>query len=189
MSIVRVKQDGFTLVELVIAMAVFSFMLLIITAGFMNIVRMHNMAIASNYAQDNARTAMDELVRAVRDSTTMAVTNDAGGTGLDELCVSDATGSKKVYYVQSKVLYRATGCPSPGTNKQAITNSYVAVKFISAAPTNDASLPKPAYEITLTVGSDNSTTGGAGTATTCTGNAQSRQFCSVVTLTSGAVPR
>ncbi len=90
------RQDGFTLIELLVAMTVFSFMLLIIVVGFINIVRLHNQALAANLAQDNARTAMDTMVQAVRDSTGI-VRPTAGSSTV--LCLNSSAGPMQAYYV------------------------------------------------------------------------------------------
>jgi prepilin-type N-terminal cleavage/methylation domain-containing protein len=186
----RMGQSGFTMVELVVAMAVFSFMLMIITVGFMNVVRVHNAAVASNVAQDNARTAIDELVKAVRDSSGVAsLVHNSPTSGVDRLCLAKASGPQQVYYVASGVLYQADDCASP-TNQRALTNNYVTVQYFNAEQRNTgANLLKPQIDVSVTVGSNNGTTSGSGSTTSCTNNNAARQFCSVVTLTSGAVPR
>jgi prepilin-type N-terminal cleavage/methylation domain-containing protein len=192
MSAQVTKQAGFTMIELLVAMTVFSFMLMIITMGFMNVVRMHNAAVASNVVQDNARTAIDELVKAVRDSSGVAsIVNNSPSAGLDVLCLAKSSGPQQVYYVNAGVLYQADNCPAASrTNVRALTNSYVRVQFFHAVQRNSgANLLKPQVDVSVTVGSNNSTTTGSGTTTSCTNNNAARQFCSVVTLTSGAVPR
>jgi prepilin-type N-terminal cleavage/methylation domain-containing protein len=194
MRIVR-GQGGFTMIELLVAMTVFSFMLMIITIGFLNVVRLHNQAIASNVAQDNARTAIDELVRAVRDSTgaVTPIVTDANGNSL--LCLNDASGTQKLYYVVvtaspvSRTLYRADNCATK-LNPVAITNSSVVVSnFVAAVKTAGIDIVKPEIDMSVTVGSSNGTTTGSGASISCGPSNADREFCATVTLTSGAVPR
>ncbi len=186
----RRAEAGFTLIELLMAMTVFSFMLLIVVVGFMNVVRIHNQAIASNYTQDNARTAMNELVRAVRDST--AVLTPAAGAGSDRLCLTKAGGTLQGYYIDgtTNALMRATDCNVPGANPVAVTNPVVQVTDLSANnETVGAKILKPQINISITIASNNGTTTGGGATVKCTPTNQDRQFCSTITLTSGAVPR
>src|SRR5205823_262577 len=107
----RIQDRGFTMIELLMAMALFSFFLLIVVAGFLNVVRAHNQAIATNAAQDNARVAMDTLVQAVRDSA--GVNDPAPNTTSNMLCLADAGGVDKQYWVQTvagvKTLMRGDG--------------------------------------------------------------------------------
>jgi prepilin-type N-terminal cleavage/methylation domain-containing protein len=184
----RMDSAGFTMIELLVAMTVFSFMLMIIVVGFMNVVRLHNSALASNMAQDNARTAIDELVRAVRDSATViapTTVNTASGT----LCLASAKGVQQVYYLNAGVLTRADDCTTK-TNPVAITSSSVSVtNFAATLRTGGPAIVKPEVELTVTVGSANGTTTGSGANIKCGPTNAEREFCSVVTLTSGAVPR
>ena len=141
-SKVKDTEAGFTLIELLMAMAIFSFMLMIVVIGFINVVHIHNQAVAANIAEDNARTAMDELVRAVR--TSNGVLPSAANT----LCLTNtSSGGETIYYVAHPfpltplvgVLTRANSprvlgtpnCVVPGTSPQAITSSIVSVTAFS----------------------------------------------------------
>lgn len=179
-------ERGFTLVELLVAMSVFSFLLVIVVVGFVNVVRMHNQAVASNMAQDNARTAMNELVRAVRDSAgVVSVTGGPTGT----LCLESLTGQQRIYYVQTNVLMRADNCTTR-TNPQSITSSAVRVSnFDPVIGSSGPTVVKPVVQLAVTVGSNNGTTTGVGASLACGNSNADRTFCGVVTLTSAAVPR
>jgi len=184
----RKDERGFTLVELLVAMSVFSFMLVIVVVGFINVVHLHNEAIASNMAQDNARTAMDELVRAVRDSAG-TITPTAGPNGT--LCLgAPQGGQERYYYLVAGVLTRADNCTTH-SNPASITSSSVQVtNFDPIVQSTGPKVKKPVVQLTVTVGTaGNGTTVGAGASLACGNSNASRTFCSVVTLTSGAVPR
>ncbi len=185
----RRGEAGFTMIELLIAMTVFSFMLVIIVVGFMNVIRLRNQALASNMAQDNARTALAEMVRAVRDSS--GVVTPVAGTPASQLCLASASGPQRFYYVgpADKRLYRADDCTTP-TNIQAVTSSSVMVaNFVATMRTMGATILKPEVNLTITMASNNGTTTGSGAATSCGPNNADRMFCATVTLSSGAVPR
>ena len=195
------SRAGFTLVELVVAMAVFSMMLLIIVSGILNIVRMHNQAIASNLAQDNGRAIMDELVTSIRNSAgvdwTKSTLSDVNGD--TRLCVMAATGPGSEYYVNKfttagvnyYVLYRHDGGCTAGGGV-AISNTVVRVLNFSASPGTTVGT-KQEVRLSVTVGSTNDSLVGGnlanGAGTQCRANNVDREFCSTVTLTSGAVPR
>jgi prepilin-type N-terminal cleavage/methylation domain-containing protein len=188
-------QAGFTMIELLVAMAVFSFMLLIIAVGFINVVRLHNEAVASNQVQDSANAAMQELVQAVRDSNGM----DVAKSGVNPfnanfgtfLCLKNLSGVEQAYYVSAaNVLTRADGCTALN-NQQPLSSSSVNVTYLGATPeTSGPSITKPEMALELTVASANGTaTGTAGKDVGCNDNTYDREFCSTVDLTSGAVPR
>lgn len=177
-------QQGFTLIELLLAMAVFSFMLLIVIAGFMNIVHMHNSAVASNQAQDNARAALDELVLSVRDSGGISV---VGGV----LCLDSTTGTPKHYYVENGALKRADGCNTGAkVNPHQITSDAVKVYVFTPVIESGAGVTKAQVKLSLTVGSANGTVVVPPSGPpTCGNSTADRTFCSVITLTSEAVQR
>lgn len=201
------NQQGFTLVELLVAMAVFSFVLVIIVVGFMNIVTIHNAALASNQAQDSVRSAMDEMVQAVRDSTgVQSIQNDAppGVTGalgpnFDVVCLNNATGGPKEYFVAGspRQLWERDGIcdttPPPTAADTPLTSTDEEVQGFQVKQVPDPSvtgLPptwKPQVEITISLGSANGTISGG--STSCNANAADRAYCSTATLTSGATPR
>lgn len=175
-------NSGFTLIELLMAMAVFSLMLLIVVSGILNIMRVRNQTLAANATQDSARAAMNELVRAVRDSTSVEATSGVAGT----LCLTKAGGSTAYYHVDpaTKALLRESVCgATAGT--VALTGSNVAVAQFNPVVEVDGPIKK-ALKITLTLESANGTANGSGA---CINDYSSRQFCSAVTITSGAVSR
>jgi prepilin-type N-terminal cleavage/methylation domain-containing protein len=202
-------QRGFTLIELLVAMAVFSFLLLIIVVGFMNIVSVHNAAVASNQAQDSARAAMDELVQAVRNSegavtpiptgVAPGITGALGGN-FAVLCLNSNSGGPKEYFVASlsggpNQLFERDGAGCSATAVSAsdtpLTSTDNAVTYFGVQQYTDTSKQgwKPELQITLALGSSNGTTNGNGLSNQCNANTADRQYCSTVTLTSGASPR
>jgi prepilin-type N-terminal cleavage/methylation domain-containing protein len=182
-------EAGFTLIELLMAMTVFSFMLLIIVVGFMNIVRMHNQAVASNMAQDSARSAMNELVRAVRDSGGVTYVSLPSTPG--QMCLASTTGQPQQYYVENGSLKRADGCGGISrTSSHQLTSNAVEVQdFTPTLETAGTNISKAQVKLSLTIGSANGTTEMVNGKLQCgPGNAE-RTFCAVVTLTSEAVQR
>lgn len=199
------RQRGFTLVELVVAMAVFGMLLLIIVTGFMNIIRMHDEAIAANLAQDSARGAMDTVVTSIRNSSSVYAICDsanancsAPATATETLCLTQASGAQEDFFYVGNgvtgtkgVMYHATSCSlSAGNGAQAITDSAVSVtNFTATVGSIGTAIVKPEVQVSLSVASNNNTTTTSGSTTTCTNSNSAREFCSVVTLSSGAVPR
>jgi prepilin-type N-terminal cleavage/methylation domain-containing protein len=195
---VNEAESGFTMIELLMSMTIFSFMLLIITAGFMNIVNIHNQAIAANVSQDNASSAMDVMVKAIRDSSG-PVSPSVIGAPSSTLCLVSASGGEQEYFVRQtinpaeSILYRGDTClgnSNPHPNEVALTSPSVQVANFQATLMTGGPggvILKPEVGLTITVSSNNGTTTGGGS--TCSSNNGDRAFCSVVTLSSGAVPR
>jgi prepilin-type N-terminal cleavage/methylation domain-containing protein len=206
-SMRHLGDQGFTLIELLLAMAVFSFMLLIIVVGFINIVRIHNSAIASNLTQDSANAGMNAVVNAVRDSAGVVSmtynTNALGEQYATNLCLYSKGGAQEIIYLKNIApvggasqyqLTRADGCAAKN-NQVALTSVTVTVPyFYVIQKTSSPGVPnfKPELQITLKVASKSTTsvlTALSGPNVGCRNNNYEREFCSVVTLTSGAISR
>jgi prepilin-type N-terminal cleavage/methylation domain-containing protein len=193
------EDRGFTLIELVMAMAVFSFMLLIIMEGFSQIIELHNGVIEANAAQDNARGAMDTIVTDLRSASQVTVPSGAAlPVSANTLCILTAAGGWQYFKVvtntvvtpNTKILYRSDNCTNINSNAVALTSPDVQVaNFQATLETGGPNVSEPEVSATITVASNNNSTFGSAANTKCNNNEQDREFCSVVTLTSGAVPR
>jgi prepilin-type N-terminal cleavage/methylation domain-containing protein len=184
-------EAGFTLIELILAMAVFAFMLLLIVVGFLNVVRLHDEVVAANQAQDSARSAMDTIVQAVRDSSAV-VQPTTQGAPWPTLCVASSSGPDVAFYVDSttNILYEANNCSAPYVNAVPLTSSNEQAYFQSKLESTSTNPQwRPEVELKLIVASNNGTTTGSGSTLACGPSNVDRAFCSVVTLTTGAEPR
>jgi prepilin-type N-terminal cleavage/methylation domain-containing protein len=179
---------GFTLIELILAMAVFSGALLIIVGGFLNIMRLSNQSISFNVAQDNARKAMDDVVATIRSSSsTVAPTATAGVLGT--LCLRSSKGPDQYYDVVAGRLRRSNNCSTPSGSVFLTQSNMRVQQFVPIiTDTGLAGGSRPQINITMTVSSAAGTTG-TGAATKCVADVVQRTFCSVVTINSGATPR
>lgn len=91
MSKVVTKQAGFTLVEISLAMAIFTFMLLVVSMAYINIARLYNAGTAARNAQQNNRFAMEQISRVGRTSIAATATPTS-------ICF---TNSATVFYLKS----------------------------------------------------------------------------------------
>jgi len=96
----RRLQNGFTMIELLVAMSVFSFLLLIIVVGFMNIVRLHNQALASERGAGQCADGDGRAwCGAVRDSAGGSVPSVPTGIRLARCVWRWRTEINRYYYV------------------------------------------------------------------------------------------
>src|SRR5688500_10704829 len=89
------KSSGFTLVELIVALAFFSFMLLIVSAGFLQIGRIYQSGVSLRRTQQAARSVTTEIAREVRGASSISSVS-----GVDRLCLE--RGSNVVDFVRSE---------------------------------------------------------------------------------------
>lgn len=187
------EEAGFTLVELLVAMAIFSFMLLIVTAGFLQIVRIQQSGVASRTTQQNARLVMDGVVKDIRQAAQVGV----GGAGqLNYLCLSkgsqaleyavDGNGDLRVGVVANPA---AGTCPAPVfAGWRTLNDSSVKLTQFRATTTVPLKPSLGTASVVLTVVSRNNLNALDATQTHCTPGSGS-QFCAVTTLSSGAALR
>jgi prepilin-type N-terminal cleavage/methylation domain-containing protein len=192
-------QGGFTLVELLIAMAIFSLMLLVIVSGFLQVVRIQQAAVASRNTQHNARFALEEMVREARTASEVTViTGPPGPAPLHAVCLRSEGGLVR-YQVSSSRLYRASyplsgSCSSPPpSGERAMTAPDVAVVRLQATATSTGPVvpPQPGLRISIGVAStaDTSRLQSADQFRSCNQSLGGSQYCSVTNLESSVTLR
>ena len=82
MSTKTTRQSGFTLVELSLAMAILTFMLLVVSLAYINIARLYNASTAARNVQQNNRFAMEQISRVARNANSAEYTSEGGKTSL-----------------------------------------------------------------------------------------------------------
>lgn len=93
------RNRGFTLVELTIAIALYSFLLLIVLSGFMGVFWIFNKVNTANKVQQDARTSIDVITRATRFANQAQVFSDPNQQNPTNkvLCVSGSDGNIRFY--------------------------------------------------------------------------------------------
>jgi prepilin-type N-terminal cleavage/methylation domain-containing protein len=195
-------QSGFTLVELILAMALFSFALLIITAGFLNIVRLHQSGLASRNTQQNTRYGMEDIVREARGSYRAEIV--AADPIKNKLClfITPGPGGGLQFYVDGDNLRKksfdvtsnsnyAAQCAAQVLNSSdpVISSSDVAIrefiveKYVTP-PSVPGDTPPESIKLKLAIASTSDSTLISGS--NCNPGVGGHQFCAVTILTSSA---
>jgi type II secretory pathway pseudopilin PulG len=199
------NQEGFTLVELMIASAVFSAVLILISMALLSIGRSFQRGLIASRTQDSARAVAAEISEAIKLSGS-SVGNLLDNNGSKAYCV----GNKRYSYVPGKQLTGElggdvtpyalvvdefpAGCPpeaqdlSAGTvlGRELLSQNMRLVSF---------NIDKPAdlYNISITVahtGSGDVIAGPDGDGYfSCDADSATSQFCAVSNLRTSVVPR
>lgn len=85
----KMSTGGFTIVELMIATAVFSFVLLVTSAGVIAIGRSYYKSLTSNRVHETARSVLDDVSRSIQFSDPSSINSqmsDPDGTGVIVRC-------------------------------------------------------------------------------------------------------
>lgn len=86
------RNQGFTLVELTIAIALYSFLLLIVLGGFLGVFWIFNKVNISNKVQQDGRASIDVITRATRFADSARVETSQVNTNTKAFCISGADG-------------------------------------------------------------------------------------------------
>lgn len=184
----RQSEAGFSMIELLIAMTVFSFMLLIVSVAFINIVRIQQAGVSSRAVQQNSRLVLDQIVATARQSSEAIIPT----SGQSRVCFQ--TGNGVIEYkltlaldIVSDRTDRLCG-EIPDTSQQLNDSSVEFVQLVSDA-TGPVGISAGTYRVTLLAASRNNVDAGAinllSSPPSCNPGPGS-QFCSVITVTSTA---
>lgn len=183
---------GFTLVELLLAMALFSFMLAILSLGFLQIGKIYQSGVASRSTQQTARAVMEDVAREVRGATAILVPVDSSTD--NELCLQ--ANSQVIRYQRgsddslTKAIYNGdcTGTIPNGAVKfnlvdpSSNNNHGLRAQSFVTKPIKDAANANGSVEVSLVVSTsqENDLVDANGG---CKAGVTGSQFCSSTSLT------
>lgn len=172
------RQAGFTLVELLISMAIFSFVLMIIVSGIIHLLKQYQAGVSARNVQQNSRYALDDITRTARISR-------AANASADTLCLT-TEGGKTIYYVTGspRQLARAQIHPNLACSSASVSGG---VSYLTSTDTKVT-----IFEPTLIAGNPGtvqlrlkmaSSTGDTDASGDCVPGVAGYQYCAVADLT------
>lgn len=186
------NNRGFTLVELMLAMALLSFVLAIVSVGFLQIGKIYQSGVASRNTQQVSRRIMEDIAREVRSATAIIVPVNTSTD--NELCLE--ANSSFVRYQRTtdgtfkKAIYSGGDCTSAIPGGATVTllidpslnnNHGLKARKFTTKPIKDASNASGSVEVNLVV-----TTGAddlVNSDNTCKPGDAGSQFCATTSLT------
>jgi len=138
MSKQTTRQAGFTLVEITLAMAIFTFMLLVVSLAYINIARLYNAGTAARNVQQNNRFALEQMTRVARTSKSVTMLDTDSHGSLTGICF----GSSNLFFVQNGELRQATvtDCRAVPTQSQLLSAKGVSVARLEADESSDGTV-------------------------------------------------
>jgi prepilin-type N-terminal cleavage/methylation domain-containing protein len=197
MSFIKNSENGFTIIELMIATAVLSTILVLVTTVMVNIGTLYYKGINQSRIQDDVRSITDDIVHNIQlDDQPPKASSEDGPHGEQAFCVGNVRYTYilgvQIGHPASHVLWRDQN-PTPGSctpvdltdptggNEMIASNSRLTM--FSVSTTN------PPYTVTVgaAYGDDDLLTGTTGDVH-CKGQ-KGDQFCATAHLTASAVQR
>ncbi len=188
-------SGGFTLVEIVIAMGFFTFILMFITTGFIVVNRAYNQGITVKLVQGEARRTVDMLTREIRSSSVVAVSS-----GVDDCIMLNGDSyywfvpvdSQDVRSPMRLIMARDTSClhidglvidennPPLGED---LLHGRVGVQHMEVSRLADGGNSTPFYRISLTLSTAaTDLLDEAGINASCAVEISGSQYCDIVRL-------
>lgn len=133
-SIKNKNQSGFTLVELMLAMVLFSTILVISTVGFIGMNRTFNRGTIKKQLSESVQTTTEDIARALRSQPNSSPVEIPTCGPTESTCVSylDTWNTLLIgstcYLWQDSGLYKSTGTCNPD-NKQELLDSRYVVRY------------------------------------------------------------
>ncbi|HEV2412869.1 MAG TPA: prepilin-type N-terminal cleavage/methylation domain-containing protein [Candidatus Saccharimonadales bacterium] len=190
-------DSGFTIVELLISLAVFSFVLITITVAFIQIFASYNTAIYRKTVNDNARAMVGDITTVLREVSSPSVVN-TGDLGNGRLCIGgtsyvwNAVGAGMNNKVNGKAVNvdkitndAGQACITPGNNVitsgtvTSIFNSQVGIQTLTLTQLNGV---QNLYKVNLTATTNNGVYLNASGKCKYLGSAPGAQYCAQVNL-------
>ncbi len=118
------KARGFTLLEMLVSLALFSTVMVIVGTAYLNLINLDRQTRATNDVVNNLSFSVDSMARAIRTGTTYACSpGDSNGNGTcSTFSFYDSTGCFQTYTLQSGNIMstitdpKSTGKCSVGSN-------------------------------------------------------------------------
>ena len=130
------KKEGFTVVELIVAMGLFVILLGIVSGSFINALRTQRRIVALVAANDNANISLEQMAREIR--TGVSGTFDLVPLSVNtDLQFTNAKGEMITYRKNDKGIEREVKAGSGDSVKQTITADNVnitSLKFVLCDP-------------------------------------------------------
>lgn len=178
------REQGFTLVELLLAMAFFSFILLFITTGFLVVNRAYNQGLTAKLVQDETRKTMELLSREIRQSSFVVVEGNCvelNGSVYHWTLHIDGDSNKPMRLVHVDSGSCSAISPTAGND---LLHERVGVQSMSITPTFGGAY---SLKIVMSTSAEDLLTG-SGESTTCKVDSGA-QYCDVVEMTTIVSPR
>lgn len=142
------KREGFTIVELLVAITLFSIAVSVAIGGFVRALRTQRQLVALIAANSNASLAIEQMAREIRTGTDFVCIG--GSIGCSELKFNNANGESVTYRELNGGLERAVS-----NNFSQVTASNVEIRYLSFILFGSNQYP-PRITVNIGVGGKNS---------------------------------
>ena len=155
------RKKGFTLIELVVAVGLFSIIVAIAIGGFIRALRTERQVTGLLSANSNVSLAIEQMAREILTGYDFCVRGNS--CSLSELSFQNAHGVSVSYCLQGQGLFRGTGPGSCiGSTGNTITAANVLVQYLNFIVSGNQNTDGYPPRVTIAIGVSSNTAGISG---------------------------
>lgn len=201
---IQEKGSGFTVVELTIATAIFSTVLLVGLASFLGIGRVFYKGVTLTQTQSAAQQVLDRLSADIQFASSVGTARTSGSGSSQYICVGNVRYTYNLFQAVNSsshdvgsgqfgllrdTLPGASGCGSPFgsgavafNQPQELLGDKLRLSKLDILPAASGEQDLWSVDLTIAFGDDNTLQDAASANPVCNANLQKSQFCSVTKL-------
>src|SRR3989338_301034 len=143
------KNRVFTLIELIVALGLFSIIMVITTGSFVRFLKTERQALSFVSVNNNLGAAIEQMAKEIRTGKNFS-TDGASCPSSGTLSFVNTKGTNVVYYLENTTVKRGPDCSSG----QGITGSKVSVGYLNFIVSNNGNYP-PRITISISANPNN----------------------------------
>lgn len=142
------NNEGFTLVELTVALGIFSIIMIITTGGFVRFLKTERQASSFTFVNNNLGAAIEQMAKEIRTGKNFC-TNGQSCQSPDVLSFVNSKGAAVTYCLENGAVKRSEG--QDCSSGQRITGNKVSVGYLNFVVSNNDNYPP---RITISIGAN-----------------------------------
>lgn len=141
----RVPTRGFTLIEIVVSVGIFSLVMLVVTAAYLTLMTLDREARTTNEIVANLAFAVDSMGRNIRTGTTYSCAGAGNGT-CSQFSFIDSQGQTVTYLLKGNSIGQCTNGGCTSSNAISLTDPRITITslvfYVRGVGTGDNSEPQ-----------------------------------------------
>lgn len=141
------NKKGFTLIELMVAIGLFSIIMVIATGGFVRFLKIQRQSSAFTFVNNSLSSALEQMAKEIRTGKNFSTDGASCPSSGAALSFVNSKGANATYYLENGAVKRGTDCSSG----QEITGNKVSVGYLNFLISSDSNYPP---RITILIGAN-----------------------------------
>lgn len=155
-----IQNSGFTLIELIVAVGLFSIIIAVAVGGFVRALRTERQVVGLLAANSNVSLAIEQMAREIRTGYDFCGGNVCADSGA--LSFKNARRESVTYCARDEGLFRGTGAGGCAGDGSKITSDAVAVRYLNFTVSGNENDDRFPPRVTVAIGVSSKVAGVSG---------------------------